>query len=305
MKVIYNDVDITNSVSVTGCVLDMYAGDGFDTLQITMNDMSQQWDRWSPLAGDKIRIKHGQFDSGNMIISKLLPTNGRYIIKATSAPLTAKDPRGKAWVDIKLLQIGQEIAARHGLEFKSYGVADFRYKYLLQANENDFAFYSHLCTVEGCGMIVQNGALVVYDIATIEATEPTATIEVTGGSEYRYSDRTGQMYTDCKIELGRYSGGYSTGLIPVRKLSPPLWVQAASDEECARFSRNLLRDANKDAQSGHFKADIQPGLAAGSVIRIKTSGAASWDGAVFLHHVRNDFVSGKSKLFFRRPLGVQ
>lgn len=304
MKLIYSGVDITDSVTVTGCVHDMYSAGGFDTLHITLDDMAQVWDRWAPQAGDTIRVKDGQADSGDMIVHQMLPTNGRYIIKATSAPLTAKDPRGKAWVDIKLLQIGQEIAARHGLELQSFGVSDYRYKYLLQAQENDFAFYSRLCTLEGCGMIVQNGALVVYDISTLEATEPVETIEVTGGSEYRYTDRTGHMFTDCSIELGRYSGGYSTGLAPVRRLQPPLWVQAASNEECARFSRNLLRDANKDARSGSFKADIQPGLAAGSVVRIKTPGAASWDGPVFLHHVRNDYVSGKSKLFFRIPQGV-
>lgn len=305
MKIIYTGVDITSSVKVTGCVHDMYAGGGFDTLHITMDDMAQEWDRWQPQAGDKIQVKDGQADSGELIVSSCLPTNGRYIIKATSAPLTAKDPRGKAWVDIKLLQIGQEIAARHGLDFKSYGVSDYRYKYLLQANENDFAFYSHLCTIEGCGLILHNGALVVYDISTLESVEPTQTIEVTGGSEYRYTDRTGQLYTDCRIELGRYSGGYSLGLSPVRKLLPPIWVQAASNEECARFARNLLNDANKDARSGNFKADIQPGLAAGSVVRLKTPGAASWDGTAFLHHVRNDFVSGKSKLFFRCPWEVQ
>jgi hypothetical protein len=87
-----------------------------------------------------------------------------------------------------------------------------------------------------------------------------------------------------------------------RILHPTAAIECASNSEAARFARGLLRAANKNAQTGCFRRALTKGIAAASVINIKTEKASVWDGKVFVTRTRHDFVTGETKVFFRKPL---
>lgn len=304
MKIDYAGTDITGGVSVHQCIHDMYAAERSDTLCLTLNDTANLWDGWVPAPGEEIRVEYGTAGTGAMFLSSMTAENGLYTLRAQSAPPRGMEAAGRAWAQVKLLQLGAEIAGRNGLAFESYGVEDRLYPYLMQSGESDFSFLHRRCVLEGCAFLIYDKKLVLYSEPYMESAEPAGTITVGADGTYRYFDRRSQWYGSCLLESGAYTGTYDAKNGVSRVLKPPPPGNIGGKEEADRFAKNLLRDANKLGQWGYVQcASILEGYAAGSVAELSNPRAATWDGPVFLHHIRNDYGQGKSKLFFRRPLG--
>lgn len=302
IQLTYNGVDITNSVSIRRCWHDMYASGRSDTLQLRVNDADDLWDKWAPAVGDEIRIDYGSISTGTMFVTNVMPQNGRFDICAQSAPASGFEVQNKAWQKVRLLQIGEEIAKRNGLSFVSYGVEDKLYSYVLQNNESDFAFLSQRALLEGCSFLVYNKTLVLYSEAYMEAVAPSETLMVAIDGDYKYNDRRFELYGSCEVRSGMYTGEFVADSNVGRKYKPAEIGDVGSDQEAARFSKNLLRHVNKGCYSGFVRTHILPGYAAASTVQISNPRATSWDGTVFIEHIRNDYGNGKSKIFFRRPL---
>ena len=179
IQLFYKGVDITDKVSINLCWHDMYAAGRSDTVHMRLNDSNNLWDVWAPAVGDEIRADYGTISTGTMFISRVIPQNGSFDIIAQSAPASGFVPQNKTWQQVRLLQLGREIAERNGLSFASYGVEDRLYSYIRQSNESDFAFLSHRARLEGCAFQVYNKTLVLYSEPYMEAVSPTETIEVT------------------------------------------------------------------------------------------------------------------------------
>lgn len=302
IQLTYKGTDITNRVSINRCYHDMYAAGRSDELHLRVNDTDNLWDKWAPAIGDEIKVDYGSIGTGTMFVASATPMNGVYDIVAQSVPASGFEVQNKAWQKVRLLQLGSEIAARHGLGFTSYGVTDVLYPYAMQNNESDFGFLHRMAQLEGCAFLVYNKRLVMYSEPYMEAQAPAEMLEVTIDGDYRYNDRRERLYGSCIIECGLYSGKYSASNGASRVLRPTIGSAVSSNAEAARFAKNLLRAYNKDCCEGFVRSRILPGYAAASTLELKNARASSWDGAVFLHHVRNDYGAGQSKLFFRRPL---
>ena len=302
IKLTYKGVDITSRVSINRCYHDMYADGRSDELHLRVNDTEMLWDTWAPAVGDEIRVDYGSISTGIMFVASATPLNGVYDIVAQSAPASGFEVHSKAWKKVRLLQLGEEIASRHGLAFSSFGVADVLYPYKKQSNESDFAFFHRVARLEGCAFLVYDKKLVLYSEAYMEAQEPTEVLDVTIDGAYRYTDKRERLYGSCVIQCGLYSGEYAVENGSSRVLRPENVPAASSNTEAIRFAKNLLRAANKGCCGGFVRSRILPGYAAASTIELKNARAPSWDGAVFLDHIRNDYGAGRSKLFFRRPL---
>lgn len=302
IQLTYNGVDITDSVSINRCWHDMYASGRSDTLNLRLNDADVLWDKWAPATGDEIRVDYGSISTGTMFVSRVIPQNGTFDIVAQSAPASGFEKQSKAWQKVKLLQIGEEVAKRNGLSFVSYGVEDKLYSYIQQTNESDFAFLNRRARLEGCSFLVYNKTLVLYSEAHMEAVPPTETLEVGIDGDYKYNDRRFELYGSCVVESGMYSGEFVADNNVGRKYRPTNIGSIGSVQEAERFAKNLLRDVNKCCYSGFVRSQILPGYAAASTIMLSNERAPSWNGAVFIDHIRNDYGNGKSKIFFRRPL---
>lgn len=302
IQIKYKGVDITTSVSINRCYHDMYAAGQSDTLHLRVNDVDNLWDTWAPAVGDEIEIVYGAIGTGIMFVSSAIPQNGMYDITAQAAPATGYEARDKAWEKVRLLQIAQEIASRNGLGFKSYGVTDQLYAYLLQSNEGDFHFLHRRAQLEGCAFLVYNKTLILYNEAYMESQAASETLEVTEDADYRYNDKREELYGSCLIENGMYTGNFSVGNGSSRVLKPAAKFYVGNNGEAARYAKGLLRAANKGCLGGYVRTRIMTGYAAASTVELSNVRAPSWDGTVFLDHVRNDYGQGKSKIFFRRPL---
>lgn len=301
IQIFYNDVDITDSVSVNRCYHDMYAGGRSDTLFLRVNDAKHLWDSWAPAAGDEIRVDYGTISTGTMFVSDAIPQNGYFDITAQAAPKSGFDRQNKAWQKVRLLQIGAEIAKRNGLSFHSYGVEDRLYSYLAQA-DGDLHFLNRLARLEGCAVLVYDRKLVLYSERYMEALEPSESLDITIDGDYKYQDRSANLYGSCTVESGMYSGSFSVDNGSSRLLMPENTPGVGSNEEASRFAKNLLRYANKGCRGGYVRSLILPGYAPASTVELTNARAPSWDGSIFIEHIRNDYGRGESKIFFRKPL---
>lgn len=302
IRLTYKGVDITDSVSINRCWHDMYASGQSDTMQIRLNDAQKLWDRWAPATGDEIRVDYGSISTGTMFVSRVIPQNGTFDIIAQSAPTSGFELQNKSWQKVWLLQIGEEIAKRHGLSFVSYGVEDRLYSFIRQVNQGDFTFLHHRALLEGCSFLVYNKTLVLYSEAYMEAVPPTETLSVHIDGDYKYTDRRFNLYGSCAVESGMYMGEFAADNNVGRKYKATNIGSVGSNQEAERFAKNLLRSVNKNCYSGYVRSHILPGYAAASTITLSNERASTWDGTVFIDHIRNDYGNGKSKIFFRRPL---
>lgn len=302
IQITYQGVDITESVSINRCYHDMYSAGQADTLRLRANDVDNLWDAWAPQNGDEIQIDYGSVGTGAMFITSAKPRNGTYDIIAQSAPETAFVARYKAWQSVRFLQFSQEIADRNGLTLETYDVEDHLYPYVVQNGEGDLEFLHRRAALEGYAVIVFDRRLIVYNEAVREASAPSESLDITIDGDYDYNDNRSHLYGSCIIENGLYKGEFDAGNGSSRILRPGSIGQIGSNAEAERFAKNLLRAANKGCCGGYVRSRILTGYAAASTVELSNARAPSWNGPVFLHHIRNDYGRGQSKLFFRRPL---
>lgn len=298
----YQNVDITKSVSIIGCYHDMYAGDKADSAHLMLNDVTGIWDQWGPKNGDEVNVIYGPIQTGKMYVYQCVPRNGIYDLKITAAPPTYQEKNSKAWQKVRLLQMGQEIADRHGLKFESYDVTDQLYEYILQNNEDDLSFLNFRAALEGCALIVYDGRLIMYNEHLLENYGANEFLNMSKSVDFDYRDARNEGYGSCLVERGGYSGTFDAGNGLAAVLKPKESFYVGSNGEAERFAKNLLRRANKNGVTGYFKGPVMPGYAAGTCAVIKNARVESWNGMVYLYHVRNDYANCWSKFFFRRPL---
>ena len=304
IKLTYNDVDITGSVDILRCWHEMNAENTADTLELLVDDTNNLWDKWKPQKGDKISLIAGNVKSGIMYLNETYQDNARFVLNASTLPTGAKQRKSKAWQDVRLLQMGEEIANKHGLRFISYGINDVKFAYKLQNNEHDFRFLSRICMLEGCAFLIYDETLVMYSENAMESKEPTDVINLIDDSKFRLFDNSDSLYGSCKVLKGDYKGAYKnkSGLSSV--YIPDMQFNVSGNAEANRYAKNLLRHVNKGAYTGYIRYDeILKSNVPGAVFDLQSDKVPSWNGPVFITKVRNNYISDKSKVFFRRTLG--
>ena len=303
MKLYYEGVDIAENVSLNRCEHETFAEGRSDQLLLRFNDAAGLWNSWKPVRGEKVRLVDGANDTGVMYVTSIRPENGLFTLRAMSMPLSGENVNSRSWEDVRLLQIGQDIAAKHGLTFKTYGVTDRTYSYIKQERQTDFEFLHRRCQLEGCAMLIYDGTLVMYDEHKMEEQKAADTITIGSDGRFTFYDDSAQTFGSAVVVSGGFRGTYTDAKAnDGRILRPKTEIECTSNTEAARFARGLLRAANKNARTGYFRRRLTREIAAASVINIEAEKASSWDGKIFVTRTRHDFLTGETKIFFRKPL---
>ena len=302
LKILYNGKNITDDISVSSCIHDMFACSQADTLLIKFNDAKKLWDGWKPSKEDVISVSYGIAKTGAMYINSVIPENGLMTLRASSIPPTALDKTDKSWENVHLLQLAKEIASRHGLTFENHGVSDKVYNYVRQPNIPDFEFLQQRCNLESLAFVVYDKKLVLYDEAKLETAEPVKEVKINSDNDFSYTDSSQKGYGKVIVSNGNLTGNYTSKSGLTNALTQTISTAISGQAEADRFAQGLLRQANKNLTNGVFKLPLMREFSAGSVMKIATEGVNTWNGNGFVSHIRQDYINSTSKVFFRKAI---
>lgn len=303
MQLFFEGTDIYKKVSVNTCIYDSYGEQQADTLRIVFNDGNALWDSWSPQKGNRVSVVLGACDTGEMYITSVRPENGKMCIRASSVPQNHNAKSSKSWQNVRFKQLCEEIADRHNISCKFYGVTDQVYEYVNQQDKEDFVFISECCILEGCAFLIYDENMIVYDEQSIESAGADMTLKITNNVHFEYKDVSKDIYNACVLKNGKLSGRYTVPGMSEKILTKVININMSGQAEADRYAKNMLRYENKKMASGVIDYDKFLGAyAAGSVVNLETAGLDSWNVPVFLTHVRHDMVRARTKLYFRKIL---
>ncbi len=296
-----NNTDISEKITVSSCIHEMYVGGRSDSLTIRIYDPDCQFDKWRIKTGAPIEFKDSGTASGKMELYSAAPESGDYILRAYSMPVSGTVPRTKPWERVHFVQIGEEIAKRHGLEFEAYGLDDMVYQYRAQENETDFKFFGRLCKLERAALTIYDGRLIASYEPYLESIEPATTIDTTG-CVVECEDNSVLEYGAAKVSCGSYSGMFKGADDNERIWVPEKPIVCQSNAEAIRFAAAELREKNKMLISGSIEGSLMPQYAPGITVNIINRQAPSWSGNYFIYKIRHDYGKRRTKIFFRRRL---
>lgn len=300
LKVYINDKDITSSISVSECLYEMFAEGQADTLKLKFADTKKQWVGWAPKESDIVRITDGVVDSGKMFIESLKPECGAYTMTAYSVPKKAFSKRSRSFENLALSQIAKKIADEHGLDLKTYGLSDQKFKYVQQRGVSDLVFLAERCRLAGASFLVFNKILCLYDEKTMENREAVKTLMLGPSVETKFTDNSPSAYSSAQVSNATETGkandkNVTTGKTYMQTISEK--ISSAADMN--KLTKSLLRSVNKKAKSGEICMSAQRELAAGSVVNIIANG---WAGKAFIYRCRHDLQKKKTRFWIRQPL---
>ncbi len=302
MNIIYEGVDITDAVEVQKADIIDNAGGIADSIDLCFSDTDGLWSKWKPQKGHKLNVLESGFSSGNMYVDSIVQSRGSIRLKGLSLPPGAKTEKSKAWESIRFMEMAKNIA--YGFTLEAYGVSDYSYSRIDQLSETDYSFLSRRCIMEGYAAKVCNGKLVIYDERSFEARASVKTIYQDGfDGDFEFKDVLAGLYSACTISCSSMAGTIQKEFRPMTApagptLKPRIYVENLAQAE--RFSRGLLRAANKHEKTGRIQVQLDPELAAGSCVDMNGVGLA--DGKYFIEQAIHRLKHKKTVLKLRKPL---
>lgn len=302
MNIIYEGKDISNYVDVTKADIYDNAGGVADSIELHFSDTLGLWSKWKPKKGHKIEVKEKGCSSGLMFIDHMEQGRGKFIIKALSTPTNAKTENTKGWEKASLLNVAGEISSKYGFVLSSYGVKDQIYDRLDQIEQADFDFLANRAMLEGNILKIFNQKVVIYGEAYMEqqaAVKDIISSDLDG--DYLFKTISIGLFNSCIINSS--SGDIKVGFKPSNAPPGPILKKSmylANIAEGQRYSKGILRAANKYEHTGKITVNLDTELASGININIKEFGYA--DGKYFIDKAIHKLVEQKTILKLRRPL---
>jgi len=299
MYLIYEVKDITDDVEIRRADLTENAGGELDSLELVLDDSKGFWSQWGPEKNHTVQVKDSGFDSGIMYIDEIGQQRGAIVLRALPIKQEAKQERVKAWENIRLLELVQEIASRWGLTAETYGITNHYYSRVDQSDP-DIKFLAWRALLEGYALKVSGGKLILFSNAYMEGLDTAREITVEDiDGDFLYQDKASGIFGACKIINGGIKGEFtaSGAYGPTLKYFD---LAIGSIGEGKRFAAGLLRDKNCLEKTLSCQLKFDPGIAAGNTVQLSGFGLA--DGKYFAYQVIHKFVDGKTGLKLRKPL---
>lgn len=287
MRLSWNGTDITGNCTITGCIHRDAAGGRSDSLELTL-DRASVWYRWAPEEGDRIRITSGEYTTGVMYLTAVIPQRDKYRILASSVSPTANRKTWEGFKDVYFRTILDRCAAECGMTGKIFGMEEnLLIPYALRKGEGCAAFLNRIATAEGFRIKAYNGVFRAIYLPWAEEQEATVRMRIEASQEgVQYRRRDNQKYTGLTV-LSPWAkatakddgaGGNNVGVVT---------DYPATDKMTAgRWARNLLRDHNRLAEE--ITLDTKLNTALGALARVHISGGTDMDGEWIVEEAEHD-----------------
>ncbi len=341
-KVIYNKVDISEalkpylkSVEYT----DMLTGQA-DDLQLTLEDRDGLWlEAWFPDKGATLtasiltqywtaptdaekELPLGLFEIDEIECSAI-PSETK--IKAVSVPNNTTlrgEGRTRSWEGYTIQKIAQDIANNAGMQLNFSSKDNPTLERVEQTEQSDLAFLDKLCQDNGLSLKVTDNQIVIFDMADMEATEPSlifvrptmkgldtsvsidvnsndmnseSTLKRLKPTSWRFTSSVRDVYKSCTVEhsQGKKKAKISATFTDPNKTEGKMLLvkkDVKSVEEAERMARKELREKNKDEVTGSITCMGDTDLSAGLTVTVK--GFGKFDGKYILSQVKHSLGSG-------------
>lgn len=341
-KVIYNKVDISEALKPylkSMEYTDMLTGQA-DDLQLTLEDRDGLWlEAWfsdkgatltasiltqywtAPTEAEK-ELPLGLFEIDEIECSAI-PSESK--IKAVSVPNNTTlrgEGRTRSWEGYTIQKIAQDIANNAGMQLNFSSKDNPTLERVEQTEQSDLAFLDKLCQDNGLSLKVTDNQIVIFDMADMEATEPSlifvrptmkgldtsvsidvnsndmnseSTLKRLKPTSWRFTSSVRDVYKSCTVEhsQGKKKAKISATFTDPNKTEGKMLLvkkDVKSVEEAERMARKELREKNKDEVTGSITCMGDTNLSAGLTVTVK--GFGKFDGKYILSQVKHSLGSG-------------
>ena len=290
INILYQGKDITRDLApaLLSFAFTDNAKDTADDIAITLEDRTGLWlHDWTPSKGDVITasIIHS---SGAKTIS--LPCGSFSIdqveysyppavlsIKAVSSSVkrsASQVKKTRAWESVSLREICADIAAWNNLALMMDTSADAFFERIDQVQESDLEFLRELCADYGQAVKIQEGRIVIYDLAEYEAKAPVLTISLDDERllSFKFTSKSAKVVRSVKvsghnpIKDETYEGEYLDDLEEgsERYEEAVEYLESQSEAETAAKERCIESNRKEITGSLSLKGDVS--LCAGVMV---------------------------------------
>lgn len=236
-------------------------------------------------------------------------------IKGGSIPYTSTirtQKKTKAWEQIKLSAIANEIAGANGLACMFESAFDPFYKRKEQVEESDITFLQRLCKAAGISLKVTAKMVVLFDAAAYEQKDAVRTIRRGAADVSRYSFSTAfqdASYSSCHVTYtdpssgATYEATYAAPDADANGSGQVLEVneKVSSNAEAKTLAEKRLREKNGQQFKASFNLAGDARLVAGVTVQVEGYGA--FDGKYIIETASHAISGGyKTNLTLRRVL---
>lgn len=310
LRIIYDGVDVTTDLmkDLLSFKYTDNAANNADDVEITLKDQNKKWlNYWWPDKGDTLEAeilttnwrKNG--DKQKLSCGKFIVDEPEYsgrprvmTLKAISVPSNTNftsTKKSRAWEQIQLKSIAQDIADNAGLSLFYDSAINPTYDRKEQSDTSDMAFLSDLCKDEGISFKVTDRTIVLFDEAEYEKKPSVCTLVEDGGLVNSYNLKTSlsqTAYAGCEVKYyDAQKGTYIDYLFSVKDDIDPANdkiyvenVRVNSIEEAQRLEQKRLRELNKREYSATMNIVGDVRIVGG--VCVDLSGFGVFDGKYFV-----------------------
>lgn len=308
IEVTYMGVDITKDITpdLLSFKYTDNASEAADDIDIELKDEKAKWlTDWFPEKGDSIKAtintvnwsKEG--DSKKLYCGTFIVDEPGYsgppnkmTIKAIAVPSNTNftsTKKSRAWENIKLSAIAQNIAASAGLDLFFDVPSDPLYSRKDQSETSDMSFLSDLCKKEGFGFKVTDSKIVIFDEVKYEKQASIITLSRLGGLVNSYDFKTtltNSAYAGCRVKYrNAKSGATIEYLYTIKDLEDSDKIYelnqiVTSYAEAVRLAQKKLREVNKKETTA--KLNVIGDLRYIGTVCVELTGFGKFNGKYFV-----------------------
>lgn len=299
-----------------------------DDIDIELKDEKAKWlNGWFPQKGDRIKATintlnwHKDGDVGSLYCGDFIVDEPEYsgrprkmTLKGISIPSNTNfttTKKSRAWENIKLSAIAQNIADSAGLDLFFDAPSDPLYDRKDQSETPNMSFLSDLCKKEGFGFKVTDSKIVIYDEVKYEQQASIITLSENGGLVNSYSFKTtltNSSYVGCRVKYRNAKKGTIIDYLYTIKDDIEdtdkiyeLNQIVTSLDEAIRLAQKTLRAMNKKETTANL--NVVGDLIYIGAVCVELAGFGAFNGKYFVDKASHSIPNYNIDLEMHRVLG--
>lgn len=319
IKIIYEGKNITQDLEpyLINFTYNDNSGDKSDDISLTLQDRDMHWlKEWLPSKGDKINatiIVHNwldendtqELDCGEYEVDEITyKSPPRTLeIKATSIKVkgsSIREKHNRAWENVKLKSIAQDIAVNNDLELFYDVDEDYYIERREQIETSDMEFIKGLCANYDLSVKVNDNKLIIFSETKYQEKDSVLTLDEDSANliNYSFSSKSSQVYNKAHV---RYHHTVKDETFDVEEIDDSVEgservleinERAESESEARSIARKKLSEANSREITGSITLMGDIRILAG--VNIELTGFGMFDGKYMIESVSHKVTQGYS-----------